>query len=192
MLVSILGSPCSGKTTTAGMVFADLKKSHIPCEFILEQARIFIASARVQQGLSPTDPLQLSDEDQLKIMKAQIRAEETMRAACGKDVVVVTDSSPLNTLFYMSDELVKSQEVQDLVKRTLTNVDMVFYACPLEDFAAFDPNRIHSAEASRRVDESIKSFIREQDLKISGVLAGSPEARAGTVSRFVLERILRS
>lgn len=141
MLVSFLGAPCSGKTTCAARLFADLKDSGISAEFVTEYAREFIAVNRV---FLKQNPVELVDTDQAAIMHGQFMKEDLMVKACGKDVVVVCDSSPLNTLMYISDEYLEFQKrwLKQIVKDTLVNIDVAFLCSPIGQTIK-DPNRIH-------------------------------------------------
>lgn len=192
MLLSILGSPCSGKTTTAVTVFAQLKEQGILAEFIPEQARTYIARKRLTLGLSPRDFVPLDDQDQIKIMDQQMELEALMKKACNPETIIICDSCSLNALFYMSD--VCLQDSKKKIVDALNLYDGVYYACPLTTFIEGDSNRVHTAEFSRKFHDRVPGMLETslRDLKISLELDGIASARSFAMSHDVLMRILQS
>ncbi len=189
MIVSFIGCPASGKTTTAAMLFAELKKLGISAEFICEEARIHIASIRYEQGLSPSDPVHLTDRDQQEIMEAQWQSEEVLSTVCGPSVVVVSDSSALNSLLYMSPARRDSQEVQDLLE--VYRCDLVFYTPPLATVThGLDPNRVHSQSESLRIDSLIPEILAKYVPGLIPIrLEGDPGERLQKALLIILKRI---
>lgn len=160
MLVGFIGCPCSGKTTTAASVFARLKRSGVPAEFIMEQARTHIAQLKVKQGLKPSESPKMDDVDQLQILQEQLRLEKLMLAACGDDVIVISDGCTLNSLLYIKDEAnLNHRDVQAIKTEAANLYDLLFYVSPIEDFSSFDPNRVHDREASLAVDAKIPALL---------------------------------
>src|ERR1700761_2045380 len=155
MRINFIGCPCSGKTTTAAMVFAKLKELGMNCEFITEQARLHIANLRWQRNLKPEDPCPLTDSDQFEIMIKQIETEEIVSTAVGNSVVVICDSSAFNSLLYMSKEDKDQALKWDLVHRAKDQSDLVFYCPPVDESKGLDPNRVHSREQSLLIDSQI-------------------------------------
>lgn len=170
------------------MAFAHLKQSAFPTEFITEQARIYIANLRFNEKLKPTDPVALSDYDQIAIMRKQLDAERVMKAACGPDTLILCDSSALNALFYMSESILNGDEVQGLIKEALEHYDVVYYASPLESFPTFDPNRVHDKDFAQAMDLKIPGVCKAYlpSLKISKALTGTPDQRMMTLVGDIL------
>lgn len=189
MLINFIGCPASGKTTTAAMLFAKLKEEGIPSEFVCEEARIYIASMRYEQGLAPEDKLVLTDEDQKRIMASQYRTEEVMAEVCGPSVVVVSDSSALNALLYMTPEC--REEMQDEVRLVKNNCDLAFYLPPVQAPHIFDPNRVHDEAASLKIDKLIAEVFKQyaSDLPLIK-LKGDPQDRLDTA--FTLVKMVRA
>jgi hypothetical protein len=162
VLFNFIGCPQSGKTTTAAMAFAGLKEVGMISEFITEQARFYIAQRKLQFGLTPEDPLQLSDEDQVAIMTRQVEWDETFVRACGPDVMIVSDSSPLNSMLYMSPASRQSPQVIALKERSLAITHHSFYSRPIPRPATTlaDPNRVHSFEQSLEIDSWIPELLK--------------------------------
>jgi hypothetical protein len=159
MLITFIGCPASGKTTTAAMLFAKLKEMGIATEFICEQARAYIAGIRCENGLKPEDPVTLTDKDQRTIMTMQWEAEDGWTTACGPSVIVVSDSSALNALLYMTEECRQHHEVLDLVG--FYDPGICFYLPPLAAPRIFDPNRIHDEAASLKINSLIPQVLKE-------------------------------
>lgn len=161
MLFNFIGCPQSGKTTTAAMVFASMKETGIVAEFIPEQARYYIAKLRVQKNLLPEEKLILNDSNQIEIMKHQVEMDEILVKACGDRVIILSDSSPLNAMLYMSFTCRRSKEVQDLALRSLVITKTSFWAHPIYRPYQQDPNRIHSEEESKSIDKRIPELVSE-------------------------------
>jgi hypothetical protein len=188
MLIGFIGCPCSGKTTTAALAFADLKNMGIASEFIPEQARLYIAERRVHDGLRPEDALFLSDEDQKLILTKQFDYETTLIKACGPEVKIVADSSVLNTLLYMSPEA--RAEVRPLVEEAVLRYSLLFYCGPVKPPLSLDPNRIHDEQASMEIDKKIPVLLEEFSISPKYLL-GDSRSRYHEVVRDILEASLR-
>lgn len=179
MLFNFIGCPQSGKTTTAAMLFSSMKETGMIAEFCPEQARFYIAKLRVKLGLRPEEQLALKDIDQFKIMLAQVEADEILVKACGDKVVIISDSSPLNSMLYMSPEFRDNKDVKDLAKRSLELTSMSFHAYPIYKPYLQDPNRIHTEEQSKLID-----------LQIPALLANYPFLNVVPIDGNMSERLL--
>ena len=191
MLFGFIGSPCSGKTTTAVAVFSMLKNMGFACELVLEQARLYIANLRYQQNLDPEEPVILTDSDQIRIMEKQNQIEKTLIKSCGPSVIIVSDSSSLNSLAYMSAECRDSEIVQKLIPNALKNYTFSFYSTPIQSPAKapkqFDPNRIHDESSSKNIDLTLLELLQKIEPKIPySLTSGSIHQR----SQFVLSEII--
>lgn len=161
------------------MLFASMKETGMVAEFCPEQARFYIARQRVKNRLSPDQSLTLNDEDHYEIMKAQVDADEVLVAACGEKATIVSDSSPLNSMLYMTPDFRNSPSVKMLALRSLAVTDLSFYVHPIYRPYLEDPNRIHGEEQSRLIDS-----------KIPELLSMFPEFKTVEVSGKVSERLL--
>lgn len=190
MNVSFIGCPCSGKTTTAAMVFANLKETGLPVEFVPEQARLYIAQQRFVKGLRPEAPLKLSNFDQQMIFDEQSNWEVMMAKVCGPKVIVVSDTWSLASLLYMTDDFIEESNLSQLVKeKVLPVTNLVFHLAPVEPPDALDPNRIHDAEASKEIDRRIPLILRRHapNLEVNEV-DGTPIDRARIVLNVIRSR----
>lgn len=173
MLVAFLGSPCSGKTTTAARLFASLKEGGFATEFYPEYARQHIALLR---SLSKGEPVVLTEADQIYIAGCQLDGEEITKNACDDLGIAVTDSCVLNTLMYMRDE----ESQRHLVKAVPDDhYDLVFVCDPIPDRTGQDPNRVHTYAQSLELHAQLPALLKQfVPGLIPILLTGSPEKRS--------------
>jgi nicotinamide riboside kinase len=158
MLVGFLGAPCSGKTTTATRLFADLKDKGSSVEFISEKARSYIAWKKYTY---PQEPFCLTDEDQFAIAQAQYQAEVIMRSVCGPDLDIITDTSVLNSLLYMTPEFRERPDVRTLMAMAVRQYDILYLCQPVGRLSTYDPNRVHSEEQALALHEDLERIFAE-------------------------------
>lgn len=153
MLVNFIGAPCSGKTTIAASVFAELKESGQDAEFVTEKAREHIAVVRRGCQLSK-QPFALTDDDQLQIFNSQCDAQEIFSGDSG--TVVVCDSDPLLTLLYMKqvDEFTEA-----LAHRVVGRMGILFYCPPLSSYQVTG-NRVHDFDFAAKLDAAIPAHYK--------------------------------
>jgi thymidylate kinase len=189
MNVGFVGSPCSGKTTTAALVFAHLKDEGLLTEFVSEQARLYISRKRFQ-SLSPEKAVVLTDDDQEAIMASQALTEEHMSVSVGDYGVLISDASPLNSLLYMSEERRESKNVKKYIEMTVKNTDLLFFAHPVISKMHTDPNRIHSLEQSILLHRAIQPMLEKYapDLKVLSI-AGDTLTRKSQVLLTIYDRL---
>lgn len=183
MLINFLGSPQSGKTTTAAMLFAKLKENHMVAEFVLEQARMKIAKNRVYKGFNS-----LTSEDQNEIFMEQIESESVMSR--GNSAIVVSDSSPINNLLYCPDWK-KDHWRQTMVSDFLSkNNPLVFLCLPIDSSKRLtDMNRIHSLEESIALHNKFDEILEYFQVK-PVMVYGSPEERLEVCLKTVYDKVV--
>jgi len=158
MLIRFIGSPGSGKTTVAAKVFAHLKETSWACDFVTEYARHHIAKIKFYH---PQNPVLLTDEDQCEIMSQQNLLDRVFSESCGPNCIIITDTCPLNALFYMSKEYRSEALVKIETKRCTDKPSLYFYSPPIKELSVSDPNRVHSKEISMEVDKQIPQILAE-------------------------------
>lgn len=189
MLVSFIGCPCSGKTTTAAMTFAMLKEKGLTAEFIAEQARLYIAEKKY---MAKDHVITLDDDDQLQIMKHQLHVEKVMAASAASDSIVVCDSSSLNSLLYMSEAGRERPEVKEMVEAA-THYDLVFYCPPVAKPVNPDPNRVHDYNASLQINEILPRVLKQHAPTLQLIpVTGDVEARYRLVFAAILDKLYAS
>jgi predicted ATPase len=185
MLINFIGSPSSGKTTTAAMLYASLKETGIVCEFSTEQARLYIARKRVRLSLPPSKFPTLTDADQILIMQKQLEIDETFVESCGPNVLVISDSSPLNSLLYMDSETLSKKSVKDCIARSIAITTATFLAEPIAMTWSKDPNRVHTQKQSQAVQQRIAPILATLPPFRVVPLCGSPTERLLAVQNYV-------
>lgn len=159
MRIGFIGCPSSWKTTTATSIFVALKEMAVPCEYVPEYARLYIAEVQARCGR-----VKLFDEDQQKIIRVQAKWESVVWRSTSEQrsgVVCVSDSSPWNSLLYLSDPEVAERESGVLAAReAVLPYDLAFWAQPPEaGKSVLDPNRIHDDAESRVIHERVAGVV---------------------------------
>ena len=170
MLICFLGAPCSGKTTTAARLFAALKDGGVACEFVVEEARKYIARLRL---INLPNSTTLTDYDQQEIMRYQSSSENLMIRSCGSEVIIVSDSSPLNALMYMSENTRKITKWW--LEEHMKKVDLAFVCEPFNYNSNLDPNRVHNYQQSLDLQKQLPDLIKEfaPSLKVINLVGDS-------------------
>lgn len=196
MLITFVGAPIAGKTTTAARLFADLKEQGHPVEFLSEYARTYIAEKRLQLG----DRFEgLSDLDQVAIMDAQTKAEAILSA--DPRSLVVADSCAISALLYMSNNFIAHEGVKppgetlnvvERARQAAKRYDLIFVCSPVRAGTTYDPNRIHSYEQSLELDRRVDFIFRVTQVDTNRVhrLFGDTSLRVIEASSIVWRKIL--
>lgn len=200
MLVTYIGAPCSGKTTTAARVFADLKERGLPVEFLSEYARFYIAGKRNLEGDAFTG---LDDRDQFAILQEQEKREFVM--AADPRSLVVADSCAMSALLYMTEGYLSDSRMEDnclwfggksplnLAREAAQQYDIIFRCSPVRPGVGYDPNRIHSYEQSLDIDKRIDRILDLCRVDRSKVfpLFGVPKLRVSESHAVIMPRLIQ-
>jgi nicotinamide riboside kinase len=195
MLVAFLGAPCSGKTTCAAQTFAALKRDNYNAEFISEYAREYIAEKKV---VSKNPKVDLDDADQIQIMSQQLKKEIIFAESCKNESIVVVDGSALNSVLYMSEKAMYSDQVVQLIESAKANYDLIYMCSPFICDRVEDPNRIHNFEQSKEIAKKLERLIesnfrekKEMGSKVEvKVLIGNPHVRLNAVNLDIFTKQL--
>jgi hypothetical protein len=178
MLIEFLGSPCSGKTNTAARLFEALKTHGLPTEFIPELARQYIIELRVSKRLPVTTPLSFSDEQQIEILRRQVQREDLYKRGCSSSTTIISDSSPFNTLAYITEK--DREDIRLLTNEAYKLKPLIFWCRAVHPPLTKDLNRIHGFEESKRLDSEVfpalVEILRTRGLSVTE-LTGSREER---------------
>lgn len=152
MLIGFLGIPSSGKTTLAATTFVELKRMGICAEFVVEIARGYIAKRRRETNRDVV----LTDEDQSEIMSQQAEAEDLMN---DKQVIVISDSSPLNSLLYLTDAVFDGVMEETDIVALAKEYDMLVVCRESDAPIAKDLNRLHGEESRRGLTARLEKLV---------------------------------
>ena len=190
MIVNFIGSPNSGKTTTAAMVFANLKENGITCEFLVEEARLYIAK---QKYIRNSQDLVLFDLDQELILEQQLEKLKYFKYSSSS--IIILDSSPINSLFYMTKEAREDCNVKQQIEECLSLIDLVFYCPTISTSANTDQNRLHTLKECLEIDKLIPEVLTTYCKGIEEKLIyldGSAKTRQSLVTGKILDLHVRS
>jgi thymidylate kinase len=159
MIIGFVGIPASGKTTIAIKLFCFLKENGANCEIITEEARRYIANYRVSKELNPTDPISLTDSDQIEIFNKQKAQESLMKQACPKETIIISDSSIYNAYIYTSDPTFSV--IRDTNKWEVKHYDLIFFCHPIINLKNIqqDSNRIHELAQFEALNQRALSIL---------------------------------
>jgi len=187
--VGFIGAPLSGKTTIATSVFSHFKRLGLATELVVEQARQYIAEKKVA---NLKKIVTLDDTDQDRIFTRQQTMERTMKKACDPLTIIISDSSLLNTLMYLSANLRESLE-EVMFEEIVSGYDLLLYCTPVEELGhvQVDSNRIHSLKEIAILQVQSDRLLNK--VKISEAttireLVGDLDLRIKDASTYVLEK----
>lgn len=158
-LITIMGAPCSGKSTLASEVHTQLKKLGKNSIYITEAATDYIAEWGIPN--SPTD--------QLVIFYKQLNRE---RMYVDSKEFIVCDSSGILNYFYfrgLFDEKLSNKDIatinhlQKEILKTINQWDFIFYIPPILENTE-DGIRYHNLKEIQKIDRWIKSYLELENI----------------------------
>lgn len=191
MLIGFLGSPISGKTTTAARLFAELKDGGYSSEFIPEQARVLIAQRRYDASKKNEEMKTLDDWDQFTIMIRQNNMEEIFSFASSRSLVI-TDCTAFLAMLYMTPEFRNEKKVLDMAVNSAKRFDILFRCHPVNPGELYDPNRVHSFEQSQILDSQLDDVIKFIGIPVEKIieLVGPSNVRSSRAHYEVMEKLI--
>jgi hypothetical protein len=154
-LISIIGAPCSGKSTLATSLHHSLKIKRKNSIFVGEAATDYIAEWGVPD----------SAMDQLVIFYKQLGRE---RMYVGSKEWIICDSSSLLNYFYFRSlfkgrlslkEIATINHVQKEILKSINQWHRIYYVPPVLDGAENDGIRFHNKEEILKLDAIIKNYL---------------------------------
>lgn len=158
-LITIIGSPASGKSTLAADVHTELKKVGENSIFVTEAATDYIA----EYGI-PNTPV-----DQLVIFYKQLNREKMYLDT--KDFIIC-DSSGILNYFYFRNLFPNKLDTKDIaiinhlqkeILKTINQWDFIFYVPPILENTE-DGIRYQDKEQILKIDRWIKSYLELENI----------------------------
>lgn len=158
-LISIMGPPCSGKSTLASEVHTRLKKMGLNSVFVGEAATDFIA----EYGI-PNSP-----QDQMVIFYKQLNREKMFLDS--KDYVICDSSSLLNYFYFRSlfpgqlsnKDIATINHIQKEILKNLSLWSHIFFVPPFLT-ETNDGIRFHDNNDINRLSRLIKSYFEIENI----------------------------
>jgi thymidylate kinase len=148
-LIGFVGSPYSGKTTTAALLFGELKKIGVQVEYMPEYAR-----DRIRELKSLTLFKNGIDKETQAFIRDRQEALEHMHLEFnGEGAITITDGSTANSYFYGGSK-------SDLYSE-ISRYDLLFFSRNIDTRSYFDENRIHNEKFSLDMEAEILNHLRE-------------------------------
>ena len=146
LVINLLGSPGSGKSTTAALLFGEMKKRGYSVDLVPEYAKELIWEGR-----------EATFEDEVYIFAKQNHRVFRLN---GKVDFIVTDAPLLQKLYYMPKEFDFSQFVLDVVNQ----YDNLTFFLERKEFEYETNGRHQTAEESSEVSKIMKEKLLENQI----------------------------
>lgn len=181
ILISIIGSPSSGKSTLATNLHSDIKKIGKNSIFISEEATDYIATNGV-----PSDPI-----DQMTIFYKQTNKENMF---IGSKDYIICDSSGLLNYFYFRKLFSKPLSNKDITvinhlqKEILKNInkwDYLFYTPPILTNIN-DGIRFQNSDEIISLDRCIKSYLDTENIPYHDLSKIEIDDRVSYIKNIIL------
>jgi len=158
-LISLIGSPASGKSTLATSVHTELKKLGKNSIFISEVATDYIA----EYGI-PNTP-----QDQIVIFYKQLNREKMFIGS--KDYIICDSSGILNYFYFRglfgnklsNKDIAIINHLQKEILKTINQWDYLFYVPPIIDNVD-DGIRYQNQNEILSLDRKIKSYLELENI----------------------------
>lgn len=170
--INLYGSPSSGKSTLAGLIFGQMKSLRYNVGFTQEYAKEL-----VYQGI---DMRNITEADRIIILGEQFRREKMFD---GKVGYMVTDSPMLLTAYYHEKNNSEYSYAKDIVLRHLKEDEYHFWLEPINHFEK--EGRSHNEKESLEINKELKKYLKESGIKLISI-DGNPEERLNKVLEIIL------
>ena len=181
-LISIIGPPCSGKSTLASEVHTELKKRGVNSIFVGESATEFIAEYGV-----PSSP-----QDQMVIYYKQLNKERMFLDS--KDYIICDSSSLLNYFYFRglfpeqlsNKDIATINHIQKEILKNLSLWSNIFFVPPFETNTN-DGIRFHNVDQINKLSRQIKSYLEIENIKHQDLTSVKIESRVDFIIKSILD-----
>lgn len=159
-LISIIGSPHSGKSTLASQIHTKLKREGKNSIFVGEVATEFIANNGI-----PSTPI-----DQMVIFYKQLEKEVMFKDT--KDYIVCDSSTLLNYFYFRklfsnplsTKDIYIINHLQNEILKTINQWTHIYYVPPIKSNNVTDGIRYHDENEISKIDKQIKSYLEIENI----------------------------
>lgn len=174
-VISLLGGPCSGKSTLAADLYAKMKRRHMKVEMVREVAKEWAYDGK-----------QIGPFEQIAIIGEQIKKESSL---FGKVDYIITDSPVLLGAFYFDynhDQRFMNTMVNEYYEFAKTrDIKFINYVIPRAD-APYNPEgRFESEQESIDIDDAIVLYLAAEGYFYNLFQDNDHEAIANTILRYL-------
>ena len=181
-IINLYAGPGAGKSTTAAGLFNLLKLKGYETELVTEFAKDATYECRLK---TLENPYYVFGKQYHKIW----RIVEYWEERGVNNGVIVTDSPFILTLFYMKDDGSIFGKFKDFILELYNKYDN--YNFFIDRVKKYNPNgRNQTEDEARAIDNNIKNFLRENNLKFWNVIGNqkAPEA----IKKVLEEEIIKN
>jgi hypothetical protein len=181
-LITLIGSPSSGKSTLASEVHTELKKLGKNSIYVTEAATDYIA----EWGI-PNSPV-----DQLVIFYKQLNREKMYLDS--KDYIICDSSGLLNYFYFRglfpnhltNKDIAVINHLQKEILKTINQWSHIFYLPPIKGKTE-DGIRYHNSDQISKIDRWIKSYLEMENIAHDDLSELSLNSRKA----YIIDKILK-
>ncbi len=175
-VINLFGGSGLGKSTTAALIFGEMKLKGLHCELVREYVKEWAWAGR-----------KVKPEDQDTIYSNQLARE---RLYYGKLDFVVTDSplllGPIYQKFYTGDDPIKARVIQDMKNAVSEGVTyMNFLLLRNKEFDT--RGRYETEEQAKQVDIVVETYLRALELPFY-TISSNDRARVDEIISTVINK----
>ena len=157
IVINAFAGPSAGKTTSAHIIVAELKKRGYVTEFVSEVAKEMVWDEKF-------DLLDGSIEGETVIYNEK---KHRIDRLINKVDFIVTDSPTIQSICFLKDDKVSSEQKEQFANKALNtwkNYNTFNYFVERDLNKYEEDGRIHTLDESIEIDNNIKRFLNENDI----------------------------
>lgn len=154
VVINFISSPCSGKSTMASLLYAELKMMHLNAEYVQEIAKKKIYEKKFEEL-----------NNQYNISKEQY---DIIKAVSKQVKYTITDSGIMVNLFYnkfYENNVCNVEKVERIFKEKLNEFNNInIFLERNEEYLYQNEGRVHTQEQSNEISKKMEQMLIEYKL----------------------------
>lgn len=175
IIINFIGSPCSGKSVMASLLFAELKLNGYLTEYVQEFAKTLVWKGDFQKL-----------NNQIYTTKNQY---ELFKNINGKVNYIVTDGSLIHGLYYNKYNKNNTNDInltEKKIKEYINEFDNIYIFLKRGDFPYETQGRIHNYEQSLEIEKDLEKLLQDMNLKY--ITTTSSKESIETIMKYILNK----
>lgn len=154
VVINFISSPCSGKSTMASLLYAELKMMHLNAEYVQEIAKKKIYEKKFDE-LNNQYNISKEQYDIIKAVSTQVK-------------YTITDSGIMVNLFYnkfYENNICNVEKVEKIFKEKLSEFNNInIFLERNEDHPYQNEGRVHTKDQSKQISKKMEEMLLQYNL----------------------------